>query len=221
MSFAPHLTSWLLQVAILPDTPTVRVIRGETTWFDITSGTLQLIVLVLAVLVLAAIAWVLLAVKKGLDAVKGTVEKLAEQSRPLIKQANDIAGDAREVVAMLRTDVERVTNAAGELSEKLLDVAAVTERRMDDINAVIDVVQEELEETVLSTAASLRGVRMGGRAIAGALAPRQKKSSRALSDRSNDRQRLERDTAEHERERESRREERHEREKARRHRNNG
>ena len=221
MSFAPQLSAWLLQAAVLPDTPTVRVIRGETTWFDYTSGTLQLIVLVLAVVVLVALAWMLLALKKGLDAVKVIAEKLYADSRPLITQANQVAGDAREVVAMLRTDVERVTNAAGELSEQLLDVAAVTERRMDDINAVIDVVQRELEETVLSTAASLRGVRMGGRAIAGAFAPRRKKSSGALSDRANDRERLERDTAEHERERMARRDERRQRRKEQRNRDYG
>lgn len=226
MSLAPQLTSWLLQAAVLPDTLPVKVIRGETTWYDITSGTLQLIVLVLAVLVLAALAWVLISVKKGLDAVKGTVEKLSADARPLIAQANEIAVDAREVVAMLRTDVERVTHAAGELSEQLLDVAAVTERRMDDINAVIDVVQGELEETVLSTAASLRGLRLGGRAIAGALAPRRKKTSRALreagSDRARDRDRLDRDATEHERERLSRREaRRHRDEEERRHRDNG
>lgn len=221
MSFAPQLSSWLLQAAVLPDTLPVKVIRGETTWFDITSGTLQLIVLVLAVFVLAALAWMLLALKKGIDSLKGTVEKLADESRPLLKQANLIAGDAREVVAMLRTDAERITNAVGALSEQLLDVAAVTERRMDNINAVIDVVQEELEETVLATAASLRGVRVGGRAIASALGPRTKNSSRALTDRSNTRQRIERDTAEHERERLARREERRERAKERRNRDNG
>lgn len=248
MSFAPQLSSWLLQAAAVVDTPTVRVVRGETTVFDITSGVLQLIVLVLAVVVLGALAYMLVTLKKALDSLKGTVDKLYTDARPLISTANNVAGDAREVVAMLRTDVERVTTAAGELSEQLLDVAAVTERRMDDINAVIDVVQGEIEETVLSTAATLRGVRVGGRAVAGALSPRRGKSKRALRraaedarlyaeqhasiedddeedvavaetregprirrqspERLKDRERLERDTAEHERERLARRQER-------------
>lgn len=219
MSLAPQITSWLLQAAILPDTPTVRVIRGETTWFDLTSGTLQLIVLVLAIVVLGALAFMLVALKKGLDALKESVEKLSADSRPLIATANQVAGDAREVVAMLRTDVERVTKAAGALSEQLLDVAAVTERRMDDINAVLDVVQGELEETVLSAAASLRGVRQGGRAIAGALGPRRKQGSGVAGAR--DRERLDHNTAEHERERLARRQERRQREEARRYRENG
>ena len=234
MSLAPQLSLWLLQAAQLPDTLPVKVIRGETTWYDITSGTLQLVVLVLAVFVLGALAWMLISLKKGLDSLKGTVDKLYTDTKPIIAQVNHVAGDAREVVAMLRTDVERITNAAGELSEQLLDVAAVTERRMDDINAVIDVVQGELEETVLSTAATLRGVRVGSRAVAGALSPRRKKPRRVLdrgrdhdserhfsSDRERDRERLERDTAEHDRERLARKEERLQREQEKRQRDHG
>lgn len=234
MSFAPQLSAWLVQAATVQDTPVVRVIRGETTWYDITSGTLQLIVLLLAVVVLGAMAWMLVSLKKGLDSLKETVEKAYGDARPIIATANQVAGDAREVVAMLRTDVERVTNAAGALSEQLLDVAAVTERRMDDINAVIDVVQGEVEETVLSTAASLRGLRMGGRAIAGALGARSVRGPRTKSERRRERERrrllaleverehersrerLTRDTAEHERERLARREERRQKEEKKR-----
>lgn len=210
MSFAPFVSSWLLQAGTVRDTIVTIPARS---WLDYTNGTLQLIVLVLAVVVLGATAFMVLSIKKGFDALKVTVDKLVDESRPIVQQASLVATDAREVVAMLRTDVERVTFAAGELSEQLLDVAATTERRMDDINAVIDVVQGELEETVLSTAAALRGVRLGGRAIAGAIAPRRKKADRpsirsrrtnnddeSEHDRERERERLERNTAEHERE---------------------
>lgn len=209
MSIAYPISGWLLQASAVRDTVVTISARS---WLDYTNGTLQLIVLVLAVVVLGATAYMLIALKKGLDTLKTTVEKLADESRPIMQQASLVATDAREVVAMLRTDVERVTFAAGELSEQLLDVAATTERRMDDINAVIDVVQGELEETVLSTTAALRGVRMGGRAIAGAMMPRRKKSGRAMSrdydedddvsqrERERERERVELNSAEHERE---------------------
>lgn len=173
MSLVSYISVSLLQATAVRDTIVTVPVRS---WLDYTNGTLQLIVLVLSIVVLGALAYMLLALKKGLDALKGTVDKLYVDAKPIVQQASQVTADAREVVAMIRTDVERVTFAAGEVSEQLLDIAASTERRMDDINAVIDVVQGELEDTVLSTAASLRGARVGGRAIASALSPRRKKA---------------------------------------------
>lgn len=220
MSLASHISLSLLQATAVRDTIVTVPVRS---WLDYTNGTLQLIVLVLSIVVLGALAYMLLALKKGLDSLKSTVDKLYVDSKPIVQQASQVTADAREVVAMIRTDVERVTFAAGEMSEQLLDIAASTERRMDDINAVIDVVQGELEETVLSTAASLRGARVGGRAIASALSPRRKKSRRGVAraqqehmdepvsqdedrdadfaeDRERERQRIRHATGEHERE---------------------
>ena len=181
MTIAPQLTVWLLQAATLPDTIVAKTMPAQRSWFDYTSGTLQLIVLILAVVVLAALAIMLVSLKRGLDSLKTTLEKFYADSKPIITQASQVATDAREVVAMLRTDVERISHAAEEVSEQLLDIAAVTERRMDDVNAVLDVVQGELEEMVLSTTAALRGVRLGGRAIAGVLGGRKKKRPRTAN----------------------------------------
>ena len=209
MSLDPLISSWLIQAGAVRDTIVTIPARS---WLDYTNGALQLIVLVLAVVVLAATAYMVISLKKGFDALKGTVEKLVEESRPIIKQASLVAEDAREVVAMIKTDVERVTDAAGAVSEQLLDIAASTERRMDDINAVMDVVQGEIEETVLSTVATVRGVRLGSRAIAGAMIPRRGKSTRAMprarnrmsdeemEERDRELERLEHNTGEHERE---------------------
>ena len=166
MSLAPLISTWLLQASTLPDTIVTMPVRS---WYDYTNGTLQLIVLVLAVVVLAAMAIMLITLKKAVDSAKGIVEKLYEDTKPIVAQASQVAGDAREVVAMLRTDVERVTQAAGAVSEQLLDVATAMENRLDEVSAVIDVVQDELEETALTATAALRGARLGGRALAGGL----------------------------------------------------
>lgn len=221
MSIAHPISQWLLAAAALQDTVVAKTMPAQLSWYDYTSGALQIIVLVLGIVAIGTLIYVLLAAKTAIGVVTNTVGKLQEQTRPILEQATNVTADAREVVAMLRTDVERVTFAAGEVSEQLLDIAASTERRMDDINAVIDVVQGELEETVLSTAATLRGVRLGGRAIVGAMSPRRRKSKRAmtrsrdeseddylidddaddaLEDRQRERDRIEQTTAEHERE---------------------
>jgi hypothetical protein len=84
--------------------------------------------------------------------------------KPLVGRANAIMDDAREVVALVRTDVERLTDAASAVSAQLLDVAETTGKRVDEINAVIDVLQAELEDAAIGTAAVVRGVRVAAAA---------------------------------------------------------
>lgn len=166
MTLAPMISSWLLQAGTLPDTIVTMPVRS---WYDYTNGVLQLLMLILAVVVLAALVAVLLKVNKAIDSAKGMVEKLHDDVRPILAQASQISGDAREVVAMLKTDADRVTHAVGKVSERLLDVATAMENRIDEVSAVIDVVQDELEETALTATAAMRGARLGGRALAGGL----------------------------------------------------
>ncbi len=159
------VTSFLLrQVATPPDTIIARMIseRGVLDW---TSGILQLIVLVLGVATLVTMVWLLITVRRGASAINRILTQFATDSRPLILAATAVVTDAREVVAMLRTDAERVTDAASEISERLLDAADTTAQRVDDVNAVLDVLQGELEDTALATFAAVRGVRGGARAF--------------------------------------------------------
>lgn len=160
MSFAREVSVHLLQAATFPDTIITRTVavRGVFEW---TSGVLQIVVLVLGIGVLIATIFLILSMRASLKTVEATVDRLVKESAPLLANATGIVTDAREVVAIVRTDVERVTDAVGALSAQLLHAAEVTTRRVDDVNAVLDVLQSELEDTALSAAATMRGVRVG------------------------------------------------------------
>jgi hypothetical protein len=157
----------VVQAVTRPDTLIARVIpvRGVLDW---SSGVLQLVVLVLGVATLVTMVMLLLTVRQGVTRLNSVLEQFAADTKPLIGKATEVVSDAREVVAMLRTDVERVTDAAGEISEQLLAAADATARRVDDVNAVLDVLQEELEDTAIATVAAVRGVRVGARTVAAA-----------------------------------------------------
>jgi uncharacterized protein YoxC len=160
MTIVSALPARLLQAAAFPDTIIARTIpeRGMLEW---TSGVLQIVVLSLGVGVLIATVLLILSLRAGVRKFNETVDRLATETKPLLASATAIAGDAREVVAMLRTDVVRVTDAAEALSEQLLAAADRTARRVDDVNAVLDVLQVELEDTALSAVSAIRGVRAG------------------------------------------------------------
>lgn len=160
MTFVSALSARLLQAATLPDTIIARTI-SERGVFEWTSGVLQIVVLVLGIGVLIATILLILSMRAALHKFNETVERLTKDTKPLLASASAMVGDAREVVAMLRTDVERVTDAAEALSEQILDAAETTARRVDDVNAVLDVLQDELEDTALSAVSAVRGVRVG------------------------------------------------------------
>jgi methyl-accepting chemotaxis protein len=165
MTLVRPLAGMLLQAVTRPDTIIARTIpeRGVLDW---TNGILQLIVLLLAVAAIIALILLFLAMREGIKRLNATVDRLAADARPMLTSANAMVTDAREMVAMVRRDVERVTDAAGAVSDQLLDAAEVTAQRVDEVNAVLDVLQDELEDTVLSTAAAIRGVRVGAQTLA-------------------------------------------------------
>ncbi len=164
MGYVSMVSLSVLQAASAPDTIVARMIseRGVLDW---TSGILQLVVLVLGVATLVTLVALLVTVRRGVVEMTGMLKEFAAEARPVIASATAVANDAREVVAMLRTDVERVTDAASAVSEQLIEAAETTARRVDDVNAVLDVLQSELEDTAISAAAVVRGVRIGARTL--------------------------------------------------------
>lgn len=163
-------TPYILQAITLPDTIVARTIpdRGILDW---TNGVLQLVVLLLAVGALGVFIALMLTVRDAIKSVTGTVERLANDTRPLVEKATGLVEDARETVTMLREDVERVTEAAAAISDELLNAAETTARRVDEVNAVLDVLQAELEDTAISAVSTIRGVRVGASEVASRLAP--------------------------------------------------
>ena len=171
MPFALAVPSVLLQAATLPDTIIARTVpvRGL---FEYTSGILQILVLLLGIGALVALVLLLLTVRKGIDTLNNTVERLSGEVRPLLKNANEVVGDARAVVARVRSDVDRVSDAASAVSDQLLHAAEVTAERVDDVNAVLDVLQDELEDMAISTVSTVRGATVGAKLLAAAFGKR-------------------------------------------------
>jgi len=163
-------TPYLLQAMTLPDTIVARTIpdRGLLEW---TNGVLQLVVLLLAVGTLAVLIMVLWAVRDAVKHVTGTIDRLANETKPLMEKATALVGDARDTVGMLREDVERVTDAAAAISDELLNAAETTAQRVDNVNAVLDVLQKEFEDNAISAVAAIRGVRVGASQMASRLTP--------------------------------------------------
>lgn len=177
MAIVPPLMLALLQATTRADTIVAYTIpdRGVLEW---TAGFLQIVVLLLAVAALVTFILLIQTVRAGIEAVNKATARVADEARPMLSNANAMVRDAREMVALVRDDVTRVTDAAGLIGDELLHAAQTTARRVDDVNAVLDVLQTELEDTALGAAAAIRGVRVGARALAGAFPRRRRRQKR-------------------------------------------
>jgi len=78
-----------------------------------------------------------------------------------------VANDATRVVGSVRDEVEQIVATSRDLRTRVSGAAGALEERVRDLEAVLDVLQEEVEETALDVAAALRATRRGASLLRG------------------------------------------------------
>ena len=121
-------------------------------------------VFVLILLALVVLLFQLRGIQKTVAAVLGRLEKRLD---PVIDRGRDVAANVEFITAAVRTDVQRVSDSVRSLSDRLQRASQQMERRVEEFNALMEVVQSEAEDILIGSAATLRGVRAGARALGG------------------------------------------------------
>jgi uncharacterized protein YoxC len=118
------------------------------------------LVIVAATVVLLALVIValLLRANKLLGEVRQHIAPVTERTR-------GIAENVEHITRSLRDDVEKVTGSVQGLTDRLKLASDRMEERIEDFNALMEVVQEEAEDVFLDTASTVRGVRAGARSL--------------------------------------------------------
>ncbi|PYP94817.1 MAG: hypothetical protein DMD34_07820 [Gemmatimonadetes bacterium] len=81
--------------------------------------------------------------------------------RVLRDLAGPAVGDVRALLASIRTEAEGLVGTSRALRERIVRAADAAEARLNDLDAVVEVVQQEVESTAVDVAATLRTVRRG------------------------------------------------------------
>jgi uncharacterized protein YoxC len=157
-----HAGSLLLQaVATLPDTIVTKTVAAQKSWFDqltaIASGLVSLSLLVLTAALVPA-AWNF---RKSYKKISDLLDKVYADINPLTKHASSIADNVDYITTSVRVDMQRVNQTISAANQRLREAVDLTEQRMNEFNALLKVVQQEAEDTFVSTAAMVRGVRKG------------------------------------------------------------
>ncbi len=94
-------------------------------------------------------------------AVERFLNLVQKDSKPLIEDARSMVSEANRAVIKLRAEIDGVVETSQDIRTRVGNAADAAESRLLDLEALLDVVQEEVEETVLDVAAALRTTRRG------------------------------------------------------------
>jgi uncharacterized protein YoxC len=152
----------LQQVArTLPDTIyTKQIVAEPGLWEKITSaasGVMTITVIVLTVALVPA-AWNF---RKSYKKVSDMLDKIYGDINPLMRHASAIADNVDYISTSIRVDVQQVSQTVAAVNQRLQEAVANAQDRMNELNALLDVVQEEAESAFLTTASTIRGVQTG------------------------------------------------------------
>ena len=163
----PHVSELLLQGVtqiashVYPDTIITKQVTAEPGVFQkITTiaSTLMTVALFVLAVGLVPAAWNF---RKTYKKVNELLDRIYGDVTPLVRSASVVAEDTREIVASLKGDARLVQQTVAAANTRLLKAVRQTEERIDQFNALLEVVQDEAESAFVSTAATVRGVRTG------------------------------------------------------------
>jgi uncharacterized protein YoxC len=163
------MTAWFIsgaellqQVArSLPDTIYTKQIVAEPGFWDkitsAASGVMTITVIILTVALVPA-AWNF---RKSYKKISDMLDKIYGDVNPLMRHASAIADNVDYISTSIRVDVQQVSQTVAAVNQRLQEALESAEDRMKQLNALLDVVQEEAESAFVTTASTIRGVQTG------------------------------------------------------------
>ncbi len=156
--------SWLLplqQFATLPDTIITRQITTDPGIFQkimsVTQALMTVAILVLTIALVPA-AW---SFRKSYSRINDLLDRVYGDISPIMRHASTVADNLNYVTTSLRADVQQVSQTVSSANQRVLLAARLAEQRLEQFNALLKVVQDEAEDTFVSAASAMRGMRAG------------------------------------------------------------
>ena len=152
----------MLQVArALPDTIVTKQAAAAPGLLEKIGSVANIVVALVVIALLGALIPAALAIRKLQAKLADTLEKLREDVSPVIKHAGSIADNVDYISTSVRVEVQQVGKTINAANQTLLKAVQAAEARINQLNALLEVAQEEAESAFVATASTLRGVRTG------------------------------------------------------------
>ena len=160
--------AWLLQQAAAhSDTVITKIVTAQRGWFETMTGVASA-VLALTLLGLSIfLAPAALSFWRSFRKVRELLDRVYGDITPITRHASSIADNLHYITTSIRNDVQQVNATIAAANRRLHQAVEVTETRLNEFNALLQVVQQEAEQAFVSTAAAVRGVRTGAATLGG------------------------------------------------------
>ncbi len=103
--------------------------------------------------------------KKSIDNISTTLSGLAHDARPALDRARAVGENLNFIVMSVRKEVDRAGKTMSRANDRLEDALQAAEQRVQEMTALIDIVQGEVEDTLVTASSALRGIRTGAKLL--------------------------------------------------------
>ncbi len=113
------------------------------------------------VALLAVLIVTVLELRRAAAKIEAIVGRVSGQLDPVMGHARSIADNADYISTVVRGDVGKVSGTLTRANDSLNTALDATDRRIRELAALLRIFQDEVEQTLVSGASMLRGVRVG------------------------------------------------------------
>ena len=156
---------FLIQGLTARDTLIMRQVvedRGLLQQISTTASAIMTIALLVLTVFAIPVAWRL---RRTYQKVDHLLERVHNDLAPIMANAHDISDNINFITTAFRTDVAKLNATINSANDRLQRAMALSERRVNEFNALLSIVQQEAEGVFVSTASTVRGVRRGAAAF--------------------------------------------------------
>ncbi|HEX6316701.1 MAG TPA: hypothetical protein VFZ73_17640 [Gemmatimonadaceae bacterium] len=152
----------ILQDQAIRDTVVMIPARG---FLETVAVTGQFVVSLVVLVLVGAVVIVLFALRKSVQELTKLLHASSGDISGATHSIRNVADDVRAITQSVKTDVGAVSDTLRYVNTRFRRAMRRAEHRLERLDALVGVAQEEAEDFVLSSASTLRGVRMGAAAL--------------------------------------------------------
>ena len=147
------------------DTVVMIPAAAEKSVMETLAATGQFAVSLVVLILLGAIVFVLIALRKSVQELTRLLHSSYGDISAAAHSVRNVAEDVRGITQSVKTDVGAVSDTIRHVNSGVRRAIRRAEARLHRLDALVGVAQEEAEEFVMSSASTLRGVRLGAAAL--------------------------------------------------------
>ncbi|MGD8699871.1 MAG: DUF948 domain-containing protein [Gemmatimonadales bacterium] len=131
----------------------------EWLWLSITIRVVGIIAVIVLGVGMIVLGRAIFRIMRTLHKLEAAIDVIGRDARPVLDRARAIGENLNFIAMSVRKEVDRVGDTIAFANERLEDAIEAAEDRVQELTALIDVVQGEVEDTVITATSTLRGIR--------------------------------------------------------------